>query len=381
MRGSHGKLRALALSIAALAVVTVSLEVTLRLTHLFGARVSWSQPDDTLGWRYTPHREFWYHAENDHPIEGRINGAGWRDVDHALEKQAGVYRVVILGDSFVEALQVELDSTFWRLAEKKLARRIGRPVEIINLARSGMTQTEQLIVLRTEAVRYAPDLVVQVFVPVNDVADVNPETADSALRPFFRVGADGDLRLDTSFNVTREYRLKRAINAFKQRSALLSLIVERYNVARRAGRVGTSRPPGDARISGALSLCTDSPDSVFAHNYELNRRLLVESAFYCRRNGMDYLLVCADWVYKAEDIARYRNIDESFDPAWFEDDLARLADSVDAGYLGLQRVFARRYAATGRPLHWAHWNYEGHRVVAEALTGAIAERIDAASGR
>src|SRR5438552_2622971 len=50
--------------------------------------------------------------------EGRscytINAEGWRDVAHELAKPPGVYRIAVLGDSYVEALQVELEQTFWK---------------------------------------------------------------------------------------------------------------------------------------------------------------------------------------------------------------------------------------------------------------------------
>ncbi|MHA1344074.1 MAG: hypothetical protein ACTSQG_08815, partial [Promethearchaeota archaeon] len=36
-------------------------------------------------------------------------------------------------------------------------------------------------------------------------------------------------------------------------------------------------------------------------------------------------------------------------------------------FTGLQRIFRQSFKNTGIPLHWGHWNYEGHKVVANAL--------------
>ena len=43
------------------------------------------------------------------------------------------------------------------------------------------------------------------------------------------------------------------------------------------------------------------------------------------------------------------------------------AAPLNIEYLGLQRIFRQAYENVGVPLHWNHWNYEGHKVVADAL--------------
>src|SRR5262245_57436967 len=42
------------------------------------------------------------------------NRDGFLDVDHKLAKSPGVIRVSFWGDSYVEAMQVPLEQTFWR---------------------------------------------------------------------------------------------------------------------------------------------------------------------------------------------------------------------------------------------------------------------------
>ncbi len=66
------KLRNIILNLAFLLIIFFvfigALELLLRTTHLFGARISWSQPDPILGWRFTPGSHYWFNKENDHPI-------------------------------------------------------------------------------------------------------------------------------------------------------------------------------------------------------------------------------------------------------------------------------------------------------------------------
>ena len=65
---------------------TLVLEITLRVTHLFGARISWTSPDPILGYTFNPGKDYWVNKENDHPISGKINRFGWRDKEWSLDK-------------------------------------------------------------------------------------------------------------------------------------------------------------------------------------------------------------------------------------------------------------------------------------------------------
>ena len=87
---------------------------------------------------------------------------------------------------------------------------------------------------------------------------------------------------------------------------------------------------------------------------------------------MRFMLVCMDIdAYLSSVERQYMDIDSTFNQYYFEDDLDRLSDSLGIAYLGLQRIFKEYYDRSGKPLHRGHWNYEGHRIVANALAGKL----------
>jgi hypothetical protein len=367
------RLVGIVVSLAAILITLLITEVVLRSTHAFGARLSWSEPDASIGFRYTPNRSYWNYAENDHPITGRMNSFGWRDQERSLEKPPGAYRVAFLGDSFVEAFQVESDSTFLALAEDELTSRLDMPVEIMNFGRSGATQTEEFLVLQSDVTRFSPDLVAVLFNPGNDIREVASDT-DGPLRPFYELGPDGELLLDTSFSVSRGYRVRAAVNDLKQQSALASFMAERLNRFLTVRRVRTHVAAGDG-LPGYLSLGTSHPDPVYSKNYRLNKILIREMASYCQERGVRFLLVCGDSISETKEILMRSAADPSFDPGFFETDLAQYADSLGVEYLGLQTPFREHARAGGASLRWHHYNYAGHRVVARALSSKLARII------
>lgn len=158
--------------------------------------------------------------------------------------------------------------------------------------------------------------------------------------------------------------MRERVNFLKQHSALVSLVIERYNAARlaRAGR-GEEHAAGLTRVE---SLCTAHPDSVFAKNYTLCKRLIEEMAFACRERGVLFELGSVPLVYTDEDVARAMQVDPSFNPAFFDEDLAAFAESNGFAYVAMTAGFGARSQA-GLTLQWSHWNYQGHQAAFEIL--------------
>ncbi len=103
----------------------------------------------------------------------RWNSIGFHDVDHDVQKPPGVFRILVLGDSFVEGIQVPLEDLFHRLLERDLAALGDRDetIEVMALGWSGWGQTDSLRALRELGLSYSPDLVLVEFLCANDVMD------------------------------------------------------------------------------------------------------------------------------------------------------------------------------------------------------------------
>ncbi|MFT5155148.1 MAG: hypothetical protein ACI841_005158, partial [Planctomycetota bacterium] len=82
------------------------------------------EPDRALGWKHFTQFEWdwqgyhWYAADYDVSIQS--NSLGFRDVDREPAKPADTGRVVCLGDSFIEAVQVPFKETSAQVLERNL---------------------------------------------------------------------------------------------------------------------------------------------------------------------------------------------------------------------------------------------------------------------
>jgi hypothetical protein len=77
--------------------------------------------------------------------KGNINKQGLRDYEYPYQKAKNVYRILVIGDSFIKALQVDLNKSFCKLLERNLNLCTSRHYEVINGGRSGMGTAEEFL--------------------------------------------------------------------------------------------------------------------------------------------------------------------------------------------------------------------------------------------
>jgi hypothetical protein len=164
------------------------LEVGVRILHLVPDRF-W-EPDAVLGVRLIPGRRGWWTQEDrEFLVPVQINRHGLRDVEREFAKPAGTFRILVLGDSFVEAMHVPLEDTFARQLEQRLnADRPAVPIEVVAAGVSGYGTASELLYFERTGKRYQPDLVVLAFYPGNDVKNNSPVLEDT-FKPVY--AADG----------------------------------------------------------------------------------------------------------------------------------------------------------------------------------------------
>jgi len=262
-------------------------------------------------------------VEIDHPIAGKFNNYGWRDEEWSLQKPQNTFRIALLGDSYIEALQVEDNKTFEYYTEILLNNSLDLNVELLNFGQSGFTQTEELLLLTREVIHFSPDMVILFFYPENDIDDISKATAFSTLRPFYRITDKDELILDTSFNKSLPFRMRALLTPFKKHSALISLIAERYNIYNQKKKIRISRESAaNKNIQGTLSLATASPDPLYFENYKLNKLLIKKMAEFCKNKGILFMLVTVNSkTYIPAIETDFILIDPTFNSNFFDDDL------------------------------------------------------------
>lgn len=283
------------------------------------------------------------HEREEFSIPVEYNAFGMRDRPRTPAKPAGVLRIALVGDSFAEAKEVPLDSTVAQRIERVLAAEFpSRVVEVLNFGVAGFGTAASAIRFETLGVRFAPDVVVYLFVH-NDPAD--NVARDARLYAI----SDGRMvfRTHTARGATRAARS--AIDWVKQNLHSYRLVRFRIDraLAAREAKQGSAR---GAEPANGLDIRESAGDDAWVATHLAIARL-AQSA---RSAGAAFLVAQATTTDAA-----------------MTSRLVEICERVGAPFIDLVPVLA----ADAGPITFetdGHWSSRGHAVAASALAPAIA---------
>lgn len=167
----YGKIKLLLknifLLIAIVLITLAFLEVIVRI--FFPQNLNYTQFDSILMYRHIPDFEVKY-SRQEFSNTIKFNSKGLRDYEYSYNKPKDTYRMLLLGSSFSQALQVQLNQTYENALEKKLNENLKGKYEVINMAVGGWGTAQELFFLRTEGLKYKPDLILLDF-SIRDITE------------------------------------------------------------------------------------------------------------------------------------------------------------------------------------------------------------------
>lgn len=114
------------------------------------------------------------------PYSIRTNSLGFRGPEISIEKPAGVFRVIALGDSVTDGFYVENENTYPYQLERLLRER-GTQAEVVNAARGFTAIDGEFEILKKFCVRLKPDVVVLTFCS-NDIEEIREKSREDLLK-------------------------------------------------------------------------------------------------------------------------------------------------------------------------------------------------------
>jgi hypothetical protein len=120
------------------------------------------RPDARVGWTHVPGAQGYQSLYPYYSTEVKISSSGLRDYEYPPTPPAGTTRVLILGDSLTEAMQVPLDQTYPKVLERPL--NAGGPnqgrYKVLNAAVGGYSTDSKLLYYMYYGRMFHPDIVI-----------------------------------------------------------------------------------------------------------------------------------------------------------------------------------------------------------------------------
>jgi lysophospholipase L1-like esterase len=295
-----------------------------------------------------------------------FNSVGMRDREHPVAKPPGVFRILLLGDSFTEALQVPFEASLPSLLEALGTKESGRPVEVINAGVSGWGTDDELRYLSTYGLKYQPDLVVVAMTLHNDISD--------NLRQEWHRIRGGEL-VDQPREPARflDYKIT-------QLKAYLSTRLQTYQLWRRVRHGSEIRQVGRQLNAHVVQLFETPPPPSIVNGVELTGLLLRRLQAVAQASGGRVALVLLPLRYQLTDstfaeFVRHSGVPPVRMNIREPQNLIRpIADSLGMPVIDLLPAFRAWAAESSAPLflEWdGHWNEAGHRLAADALVDGL----------
>ncbi len=334
-------------------------------------------PDPIMGCRQIPGKQVIWRFEGF--SDDLLNSLGRRDVEHALAKPPGVTRVVVLGDSATEGLQVPLKDNYCRLLESMLNSRGNGKYEVLNFGCSSYSTGQQVLLFEKQAAQYRPDVTVVLYVRGAALQNAyNPYKKAVEPRPYFYLDGRGKLQEDDSILHEQAAALRpnpvmdflrchsRIYGIFSQANLSLSIHEPLYNKVRgwltklaslpaTAFASDSTRTPLGARASRQHQgrLLYPPPDV-----WQVTRALFHRLNEDCRRQGSKLVIMVFPNVVDDPILARQIP------------DLEAMGRSEGFGTMDLTQAFRAEPDVHALFLQF-HFSAAGHQVVARQLAGYL----------
>lgn len=367
----------LLLFISVLLLVLV-LEGALRIAKVKGS-VRHTEADPLLSHRFRKNFEY-PNKSIDYNVMIKTNSMGFRDNEFDDHKPEGTVRLMVLGDSFTAANQVELEETFHSILEKRLSED-GRKVELLSFGVPAYGNARQWLIYKLWAKKFKVDGVIWMIFAFNDPSD----NADFIDKGYPWPGMENfRKKLEEAKNITPPKK-RRSINKWLDDHSYFyrwqKLITKLAAI-----KVMIMLDMEVAKIGHLVSMFLEPELEENARKWDITDTVLKGFAEELKEDDMP--AVVAIWL--PEIMADENRFDETISANGYDPEKFSVADTGKM----LERMKATLRAAGMEPIDltdnllktWrsgtdvsfktdGHWNRAGHRLVADILEPEVRRKI------
>jgi lysophospholipase L1-like esterase len=384
--GRRWRLRLLSLLFGLLCAGVLS-EVSLRLAGIGYPPLY--QPDMHCGSRLRPGvRGVWIEEGFGHIS---INSLGFRGPEFQANKPLGTQRICVLGDSFIEALQVDYSASLCGQLQQQLSSQLSPPFtdcEVINAGVSGYGTAQQLLMLEHYVLPLSPDVVLLACYPENDIRNNHPLLEVDPRIPYYAIEPDGSLVLNSGFRKSEPYLLasssyERFKAAWVNRSRVLQLLRHLRSRAQAGPQVESTQTIEGRLVAAATEasyIYRDTETDIEQQAWEVTQRLIEQMATTCRERKIRFIVFSVSTslqVYPDQNvrqrIAEQCGIGDLF---YAEHVLQTFCGERDIEFIPLASAMQQVADRSGEYLHGfsnsqlglGHWSIAGNQAACQIIT-------------
>jgi len=309
-----------------------------------------------------------YRKHDDIAAEFRINSNGWnsRHSSYFAKKTKGKAKICIIGDSYVEALQVDYDKSFAEVLERELDP---NRVDVYRFGLSGSPLSQYLYILEKEVINYQPEVVIINLVHNDFLESVQSTggTYDASLAKYYSSG-DGGLDIQEPapykrlpswwIKNTATFRylwVRKEMRLAKLRRLWINLFETKRDTPQYAGNILVSQS-SDERINEVV-------DYSFKRLAELRTKYGFQLVIVIDGDRAEIMSAINQGHQTSSKVSNINN------------SVVTIAKSNNIEIIDLTPIFVNDYQKTKIRLNFesdGHWSEHAHKIVGKTLADKLA---------
>lgn len=302
-------------------------------------------------------------------VDIKLNSFGFNDVEHSKEKPSDVKRIAIIGDSFVESFQVDLNETMHRQLQNMLNQDKNQKYEVLAFGVGSTGTCEQYIRYKNLIDEFNPDTVLLMFFMRNDVYD-NSIFLNSNSSARYRCFFDKTGEIDWH-EPEESSGIRKIIRSTIKKSQLAWFFVKNM-------KPSVQSPPNvcNQTINGKNPLSTFliNQTDEFEYGWNITEKIIPLFREAVEKEGASFHIVTIpDLNQLTNDSWLYNTCPETInftDMLLPDKRLAKITKDNGIPLLELLPIFKKYDSETKPLLHFpidGHFTIEGHKLAAESM--------------
>jgi hypothetical protein len=324
--------------------------------------------------KYMPDQQGIYRKQNDIAAEYQINSNGWNSgySEYSVKKGKNERRICIIGDSYIEALQVRYDRSVAEILERNLSSGEERST-VFRFGLSGAPLSQYIFMLEHEVLDFHPDVVIINLVH-NDFDESVRTTGGSYDRGFakFRYAEDHTMTLESPKIYKRDaiwwikrsasfryWRVRREVDLARARKALIELLNPEQIDSKNEVSANTVIRRDTLAIVEDVTRYAFAYIKQLSHDYQFRPIVIIDGDRSEIMSSVDSNLPSR---------AKTRKVNEL---------VVKIANELSLEVVDLWPIFENEYQMKKKRLTFesdGHWPPYVHELVANTLASAISEK-------
>ena len=327
----------------------------------------------------------------------KINSLGFRDYEFEKKKNENTTRIMVYGDSFMQASQSELEYIFAKQLENKLREESDKKIEVINAGVTGYGPDQIILRMENEISEFDIDIAVVSIFTGNDYGD-------NIRNKIFRLDEDGKL-VKNNYYINPDLKFNRMVSIYFPSWKVINIAFNKIRDILYPDNTSlsfTSTPDDYLEVAANMNLddCRefikegnnqinnvfwdryDSDVVLYPDNYctnykiELMDKIIERMKNITDSNGIELLVLIIPTRHEIDDEIYLEMMNTSvhkrFDRSKLTDILEDISKKNNINYINLYPHFRKNNI--NNTFFWfnnVHWNYEGQEYAAELMKDKI----------